>query len=101
PGFKDKLFFFGSFNPQWNTDHDQYAQLRNSANCPGATAGPCTGDSQPPLGNINISQRVYSYDAKLTWKATQNHQFESSVFGDPTYGDNAPNGPFLVVANHT
>jgi len=101
PGFKDKLFFFGSFNPQWNTDHDQYAQLRNSANCPGATAGPCTGDSQPPRGNINISQRVYSYDAKLTWKATQNHQFESSVFGDPTYGDNAPNGPFLVVANHT
>src|SRR5439155_11484947 len=26
PKFKDKLFFFGSFNPAWNTDHDQYAQ---------------------------------------------------------------------------
>ena len=92
PGFKDKLFFFGSFNPQWNTDHDQWAQLRGSANCPGATVGPCTGDSQPALGNIDIAQHVYSYDAKLTWKLNQNNQFESSVFGDPTYGEQAPNG---------
>src|SRR4051812_1251067 len=29
PGFKDKLFFFGSFNPQWNSTQNQFAQFRN------------------------------------------------------------------------
>src|SRR3954454_17379127 len=29
PHFKNKLFFFGSFNPQWNTSQDQFAQYHN------------------------------------------------------------------------
>src|SRR3954465_2366491 len=53
PGFKDKLFFFGSFNPSWNTDHDQYAQFRNGSDCgidPGCTLGVI---SQGSLGNVD------------------------------------------------
>src|SRR5207253_2467633 len=101
PGFKERLFFFGSFNPSWNTDHDAYAVLRGGANCTGAFVSPCTTDSQPPLGNIDISNHVYSYAAKLTFKASDNHQFETSIFGDPTYGHNDPNGPTLNVATTT
>src|SRR5215468_6638714 len=26
---KDRVFYFGSFNPQWNTDHDKFAQFAN------------------------------------------------------------------------
>src|SRR5205823_6565414 len=104
PHFKDKLFFFGSFNPQWNTDHDQFAQFRNASDCgiaPGAPLTPCAGatPTQTSFANTDISQRVLSYDAKLTWKLSDNHQFESSVFGDPTYGHNSPNGPALNTAN--
>jgi len=29
PGMKNHLFFYGSFNPQWNTDHVQMAQFHN------------------------------------------------------------------------
>src|SRR5438309_6035084 len=29
PALQDHLFFFGSFNPQWNTDHDRFAQFAN------------------------------------------------------------------------
>src|SRR5215469_11377299 len=37
PLLKDRLFFFGSFNPQWNKDYDRYAQYRNPSDL--GTAG--------------------------------------------------------------
>jgi hypothetical protein len=93
PGLGNKVFFFGSFNPIWNTDHDSYAQFLNGTDCgAGVVVTPCTGNSQPNLGNFDISNRVYSYAGKLTWKLRDNHQVEASLFGDPTYGDNSPNG---------
>ena len=105
PGFKDKLFFFGAFNPQWNTDYDNYAQFLNGSDC-GIVPGPpacatATSFTQSPLGSVSIGQRVYSYSGKLTWKMNDNHQFESSVFGDPTYGHQRPNGPALAVMTPT
>ena len=70
PGFKDHLFFFGSFDPTW----DQTFL--------GAAAG--TGlQGLFPNGMI-LSERVLNYAGKLTWKINDNHQIESSVFGDPT-----------------
>src|SRR5437868_5668526 len=93
PKFKNKLFFFGSFNPQWNSDSARFAAFRNPLDTQTAgvatLGGTATGD---PLGNVDISQRVYSYAGKLTWKVNDQHQFESSVFGDPTYGHNDPHG---------
>jgi len=104
PGFKNKLFFFGSFNPQWNTDNAQFAQFRNGSDC-GISPGlvpPCAGATatQTALGNRDLTQRVYSYAGKLTWKATENHQFEASLF-DPTYGDNNPNVTFATANPNT
>ena len=89
PGFKNKLFFFGSFNPQWNTDQDQFAQYANPSDL--GTAG-LVGPTQTFLGNVDVPVRVYSYAAKGTWKLNDQHQFEASFFGDPTYGDQKPNG---------
>ena len=89
PVIKNRLFFFGSFNPQWNTDYNKFAQYRNPSDS--GTAG-LAGPTQTRLGNFEVPVRVYSYAGKLTARLSDNHQFEGSVFGDPTYGDSAANG---------
>jgi hypothetical protein len=89
PGLKDHLFFFGSFNPQWNRDYDQFAQYTNPSDL--GTAG-LAGPTQTHLGNYEVPVRVYSYAGKLTLRLNDKHQFEGSIFGDPTYGENNANG---------
>src|SRR4051812_18514638 len=96
PHFKNKLFFFGSFNPQWNTSQDQFAQYHNPQFL-GTDGAAATYPSS--LGNNDISQRVYSYAAKLSWNINDRHSLESSVFGDPSYGNFDPNGT-LAIASH-
>jgi hypothetical protein len=89
PGLKDHLFFFGSFNPQWNRDYNQFALYRNPSDL--GTAG-LAGPTQTHLGNYSVPVRVYSYAGKLTFRLNDHHQFEGSAFGDPTYGDVNANG---------
>ncbi len=88
---KNRIFFFGSFNPQWNTDHDQFAQFRNPSDLLNGSP------TQTSLGNRDITARVYSYAGKGTIKLTDHHQFEVSIFGDPTYGDFDPHGNLGLV----
>jgi hypothetical protein len=90
PLVKDRIFFFGSFNPQWNTDYDQFAQFANGSDF--GTGGLLSNPTQTSLGNRNIAVKVYSYAGKGTFKLNDHNQFEVSVFGDPTYGDFNPNG---------
>ena len=71
PPFKDRLFFFGSFNPSWNRLYDQFAPLHGVSGF-------------PVLPNTTIPQVSYDYAAKLTFKLSDKHVIESSVFGDPT-----------------
>ena len=101
PGFKNHLFFFGSFNPSWNTDYDRFAQFLNSSDLGTPVGGVLPGPTQTKLGNVNIKNHVYSYAGKLTARLNDSHQFEVSLFGDPTYGDNSPNGPTLATATNT
>ena len=89
PGLRDHLFFYGSFNPQWNTDHNQFAQYRNPSDL--GTAG-LAGPTQTRLGNYDVPVKVYSYAGKLTWRLNDKHQIEASAFGDPSYGDENANG---------
>ncbi len=96
PHFKNKLFFFGSFNPQWNSSQDQFAQYHNPQFL-GTNGAAATYPSS--LGNNDIAQRVYSYAAKLSWNINDRHSLESSVFGDPSYGNFDPNGT-LAIASH-
>ena len=60
PGFKDHLFFYGSFNPQWNTDQDRFAQYPNPSDLLNGTP------TQTSLGNIDVPVKVYSYAGKGT-----------------------------------
>jgi hypothetical protein len=101
PLLKDHLFFFGSFNPSWNTDYDRYAQFQNSSDLGTPVGGVLPGPSQTSLNKVQISNRVYSYAGKGTWRLNDHHQVEASLFGDPTYGDNSPNGPALNNATST
>src|SRR5262249_1053428 len=78
PKFKDHLFFFGSFNPQWNKDLNQFAQYPNPSDL--GTAG-LNGPTQTFLGNYDVPVTVYSYAGKLTWRVNDHHQLEGSIFG--------------------
>src|SRR5712692_10500328 len=102
PGKREHLFFFGSFNPSWNRIYDQFAPLHGLSGF-------------PALPNSVIPQISYDYAAKLTYKLTDKHVIETSIFGDPTREtSNAPNGgpvgltltspnntPFSKIANGT
>jgi len=90
PGLKDKLFFFGSFNPSFNRNYGQFAQF----------VAPADAFSNTALGNTDLNNNVYSYAGKLSWKLNDNHQIESSLFGDPTQTNTAPNGTY-EISNHT
>lgn len=72
PGLRDKVFFFGSFNPSWNRDYDQLATLHGVLNYPLVGA------------KETLKQLTYNYSAKLTYRINDSHQLEASVFGDPT-----------------
>jgi hypothetical protein len=65
---KDKLFFFGSFDPTLlgTTQH----------------APPLDGIGS--LGNLTGDTRSFNYAAKLTFKLNERNTLEGSVFGDPS-----------------
>ncbi|HET9695659.1 MAG TPA: carboxypeptidase regulatory-like domain-containing protein [Terriglobales bacterium] len=69
PKFKDHLFFFGSFNPNWQL-REVYAP---------AIAAPLVGLKH------NWDFTTLSYSGKLTFKLNDRHQVEASIFGDPTH----------------
>jgi hypothetical protein len=75
PGMRNNLFFFGSFNPSVT---DTYQRS------PGATAtAPAFGNFL--LGELDGKHTTYNYAAKLTYKISDKHSLEGSVFGDPTH----------------
>jgi len=86
PGLKNKLFFFGSFNPSFNRNYGQFAQF----------VAPADAFSNTKLGNVSLNNNVYSYAGKLTWKLSEQHQIESSLFGDPTRTNAAPNNTYEI-----
>jgi outer membrane receptor protein involved in Fe transport len=74
PLVKDKVFFFGAFNPQ-------FQRLTRTAPPDFALAS---------LGDVDRKRKIYSYAGKLTWQADSNHRFDVSVFGDPAKGEMGP-----------
>jgi hypothetical protein len=66
PIMKDKLWFFGAYNPSHRTVH--------------------IGEWNPPLGDqpTEYKRDTTFYAAKLTWSANPNHNFVFTAFGDPT-----------------
>ena len=89
PPFRDKLFFFGSFNPSWNRLYDRFAPLHLVSGF-------------PVPNQTTIPQISYDYSAKLTYKLSDKHVLETSVFGDPTRETSAgPNYGLNVFSSNT
>lgn len=82
PIMKDKLFFFGTFNPTWET----------------LTRTAPTGFPLASLGEVDRDRKTYSYAGKLTWQAGANHRFNASVFGDPSSSPVGPQTATSLVA---
>jgi hypothetical protein len=69
PGAKDKLFFFGSFNPSLRREIVLGAQGSGLRNL---------------LGEHARRFRTLNYAAKVDWNINSNHALAFSLFGDPT-----------------
>src|ERR1700682_1843999 len=72
---KDKLFFYGGFNPNYSKAY---------------RAAPTTlkADGTPQflnskLGTVELTTRTFNYSGKVNYNLSANHQLEGSVFGDP------------------
>jgi hypothetical protein len=69
PAIKNKLFFFGSFNPSVRRDLVRGAQ----------------GSGLLALVGDHVQRyRSYNYAAKLDWNINSNHTLAYSIYGDPT-----------------
>ena len=86
-GLKDKLFFFGTFNPTWS-----------QANWSPA-AGVGLNDFYP--GGVQYRTFSEDYAGKLTFKINNSNTVESSVFGDPNSTNEAPPFTLLNASNTT
>jgi len=75
PGFKNRMFFFGSIDPSWQTRFVRAPQV----------------DGLFSKGVLERKVTTYNYDAKLTFNLSSNHTLEGSVYGDPA---TTPLGPF-------
>ncbi|MFN8000772.1 MAG: TonB-dependent receptor [Acidobacteriota bacterium] len=74
-GLKDKLFFFGSFNPTVRRE---------------IVRGAAGSGLDRSLGETSRRYRTLNYAFKLDTNFSPNHQFAFSIFGDPTVTNNAP-----------
>lgn len=64
---RNKLFFHGGFNPQFNRSY--------------RTAPSLFANSK--LGEVPVKTDIWNYTAKVNWLLTPKHQIEGSVFADP------------------
>jgi hypothetical protein len=84
PLMKDKLFFYGTFNPNYET----------------ITRTPPPGF--PLAGEeYDRKRKSYSYAGKLTWQFNANHRFEASLYGDPSTGEMGPQRNTALLADST
>jgi hypothetical protein len=74
PILKNRLFFFGAIDPQWQT---------NTFVAP-------DGFRLQSLGNVDRDRRITNYAVKGTWQATPAHRIDASFFGDPATGATGP-----------
>ena len=78
PHFRDKIFFFGAFNPSLD-------QNINSAD-PNFSYAPVVDH-----GAFAYSTTAVSWAGKLTFQLSPRLQFEAASFGDPSRHNSAPN----------
>ncbi len=84
PLVKDRLFFFGTFNPSFES-------LSRTA----PPDFPLAGQA------YERKRKSYSYAGKATWQANSNHRFEASLYGDPSKGELGPQRNSALLADST
>ena len=86
-GLKDRVFWFGTYNPTWNQ----------------ARWAPAAGSGLEAIYGTHLQYRTFSndYAGKLTFKITNSHTIETSIFGDPNQRNDAPSPNFLNADSTT
>ncbi len=74
PIIRDRLFFFGALDPQWET----------------RTVVAPAGFTLESLGEVERKRNIVTYSAKGSYQLTSSHKLDASFFGDPATGDNGP-----------
>ena len=85
PILRNRLFFFGAIDPQWQAD---------TFNAP-------EGFPLQALGNVERDRRITNYAAKGTWQLSSVHRFDASFFGDPARGDMGPQRASSLLSQTT
>ena len=85
PGFRDKIFFFGAFNPAL----DQNINIADPFFT--YTGAPAAGPAIVTHGPFAYSTTTVSWAGKLTFNLTPKIQFEAASFGDPSRHNSIPN----------
>jgi outer membrane receptor protein involved in Fe transport len=75
PIVRDRLFFFGALDRQWNTT---------------TLLAPEGFPLREELGEIDRDRTAWAYSAKGTYQAAAAHRIDLSFFGDPSRGDMGP-----------
>src|SRR5829696_7832247 len=96
---RDKLFFFGSFNP--TVRREIVTGVRANAADIGAGNEPVVNSGLfTQRGEFARRYRTLNYAGKLDWVMNQNHQLTFSIFGDPTK-TNRSSFAFLNIDNNS
>jgi Carboxypeptidase regulatory-like domain/TonB dependent receptor-like, beta-barrel/TonB-dependent Receptor Plug Domain len=82
---RNRLFFFGAIDPQWQTN----------------TFAAPNGFPLQTLGNVDRDRRILNYAAKASWQATPSHRFDASFFGDPATGAMGPQRSSALLKEET
>jgi Carboxypeptidase regulatory-like domain/TonB-dependent Receptor Plug Domain len=85
PVVRDKLFFYGTFNPQW-----QSRTARAPLDFPLAS-----------LGDVDRERRILSYAGKASYQMSAGNRIDFSAFGDPAKGENGPQRANALLADDT
>jgi hypothetical protein len=99
PGLRNKLFFFGSFNPTIRREIVTGVRA-NEADIAAGNESIVNSGLFNQRGEFARRYRTYNYAGKLDWVLNANHQITFSIFGDPTK-TNLSSFSFLNIDNNT
>ena len=99
PGLRNRLFFFGSFNPTVRREIVTGVRANESDIAAGNESIVNSG-LFTQRGEFARRYRTYNYAGKVDWVINSNHQVTFSIFGDPTQ-TNLSSFAFLNIDNNT
>src|SRR5262249_10238556 len=92
PLVKDRLFFFGAINPQFQ---------RRTFAAPAGFPLASVDMGGPAVGEATRERRILSYAGKVPWQISADHHIDVSAFGDPSHGENGPQRSNSLLAVDT